>query len=78
MFFLRSSLVNYLSAFFWTTDVRVNKYTALKPEPLNPWTKSGPGNAGSLQVPRTLINERYRFFNRGDYEPVCLVSKIDI
>jgi hypothetical protein len=22
--FLRSSLVNYLSAFFWTTDVRVN------------------------------------------------------
>jgi hypothetical protein len=32
----------------------------------------------SLQVSRALVNERYRFFGRGDHEPVCLVSKIDI
>jgi len=36
------------------------------------------GNASSLQVPRALVNEHYRFFYRGDHETVCLVTKIDI
>src|SRR5215467_11400726 len=49
----------------------------LKPQPLKPLDKllSGAGDASSLQLPRALVNERYRFFYRGDHESVCLVRK---
>jgi hypothetical protein len=38
----------------------------------------GRGDAGSLKARRTLVNERYHFFYRGDDKSVCLVSEIDI
>src|SRR5262245_5263875 len=60
---------------------------APRPRAFNPVKKCNPEEKCQLQggatlvrcrVLRTLVNERYRFFYRGNDESVCLVSKIDI
>jgi hypothetical protein len=69
---------------FWTDSastsgaaIRALIRHSLKPI-FKPVDNSGQGDASSLQARRTLVNERYRFFYRGDDESVCLVSQIDI
>ena len=76
-----------MQCIFWTGSastsgaaIRALISTGLKPEAFKPVDKllSGRGDASSLQARRTLVNERYRFFYRGDDKSVCLVSEIDV